>query len=441
MKQTVFTKNNSPLNLWDILIVLLNVAAGRGNYLLFGLTGLTKGTWIAGIVIILDFIYLISRRVRFDRKIKYSPFVIVFIMLAYNYLNVLARGGGDFVTVTENIALWILFFIILYSLYYKLQYKSSVDMRDGVLSLSKGYIWLSLISIVGVFVTFIALRAGIVSGGKPLNLDYMAANMEGGAIYEWTLLSINSVPLSLINVGRIPLFQDYGILTGLFHEPNIITHNITPCIILLMGLANKSIWRYASILAGILIMLFSASVTNILVVAVCLLVYVFIKFRSNVFVSILTAAIAVGAVLLFIRYSDDTFLNFFMGRMDSDNASNAYTSSVIEHTFVPHSLLGNNFLSTAYVSEEGVLDKSMDIGLIIWALNITFIVMYLRNVFKLITRNNSIAVAVGFASLYYLLHSAKGGMTIFLQFLPALLIFLQLYVLNYGAVSNNKRMS
>ena len=279
-------------------------------------------------------------------------------------------------------------------------YNSSVGMNDGVLALSKGYILLSLISVVGVFITFIALRIGIVSRGRIVELDYMEANINGGALYEWVLLSINNLQYEF---GRIPFFQDYGTLTGLFHEPNIITHNITPCMILLLGLLNKTIWRSVAIAVGVLIMLFSASVTNVLVVAVCLLVYVFVKFRSNVFVSILTAAIAVGAVLLFIRYSDDTFLNFFMGRMDRGNASNAYTTSVIEHTFVPHTIFGYNFLSTSYISDDGVLDNSLDIGFIPWLLNIIFLVLYFRNVIKLITKNNSAAMAVGFASLYYIL--------------------------------------
>ena len=439
MKNRVAGLGN-PISIWDVLIVLLNIAVGRGNYLLFGLTGFTKGTWTLGIVILSNILYLIlNGKVNnaLNLKLKYSPFAIVFTLLLYNWFSVIVQGNGDFVTTTEVTIEWVLFYMVLCKLCYKLTYNSSVGMNDGVLALSKGYILLSLISVVGVFIFFFALRIGIASRGRIVELDYMEANINGGALYEWVLLSINNLQYEF---GRIPFFQDYGTLTGLFHEPNIITHNITPCMILLLGLLNKTIWRSVAIAVGVLIMLFSASVTNVLVVAVCLLVYVFVKFRSNVFVSILTAAIAVGAVLLFIRYSDDTFLNFFMGRMDRGNASNAYTTSVIEHTFVPHTIFGYNFLSTSYISDDGVLDNSLDIGFIPWLLNIIFLVLYFRNVIKLITKNNSAAMAVGFASLYYILHAAKGGMTMFLQLLPALLIFLQIYVLNYyGTVTSHTR--
>ena len=142
------------------------------------------------------------------------------------------------------------FFLILRTLYFKLLNNSSVDMREGVENLSKGYVWLSFISIIGVFITFAALNFGIVSGGKEIRPDYMEANIDGGAVYLWTLLSVNDVHYE---IGRIPFFQDYGFLDGLFHEPNVLAHNISPCIIILMGLVKKNIWRYVTVLSGILI--------------------------------------------------------------------------------------------------------------------------------------------------------------------------------------------
>ncbi len=429
-------KNFMRFNIVDALVILLNLAAGRGVYLLFGLTGINKSPWISAIVIIIDIVYIFTRKIRFSRKIiKGSPFVLIFILLFYNMFNMLLHGE-TIVSMFELFIIWCLFYIILYRLSFTLLAKPSYTLSEGILCLSRGYVWLSLLSIIGVVATFLALSLGLVNGGVRISPDYMEANIETGSDYYWTFLSI----LNSDTIVRLPIFQEYGYLTGLFHEPHLLTLNIFPCLILLLGFwENRTI---PIVITGILIMLFSGSATNILVTAVCLLVFVVVKFRQSPIISVLTIITVSILVLIFLEYSDGTFLAFLDGRLDSSNSSSKYTSVVIEHTFIPHTLFGTNFFSTSYVDEFRNIDMSQDIGYIPWALNISFLVVFVKNILQLITKNNKISMAVGIASLYYILHSAKGGMTIFYQPLLALLIFLQLYVLNYhGTVRNNKRNS
>ncbi len=418
----------------DALIVLLNLAAGRGNYLLFGLTGINKSPWITAIVIIIDIIYIFVRRIRVNRsKIKESPFVIIFILLSYNMFNMFFHGE-TIVSMFELIILWSLFYIILYRLSFTLHSNHSCTLSEGVLCISRGYVWLSMLSIIGVVATFLALTLGYVDGGVRITPDFMEANIETGANYYWTFLSV----LNSDTIIRLPFFQEYGFLTGLFHEPHVLTLNIFPCLILLLGVIENRI--IPIVITGILIMLFSGSATNIIVTAVCSLLFVVVKFRQSPIVSVSTISIVLILVVLFLEYSDGTFLAFLDGRLDGSNSSSKYTSVVIEHTFIPHTFFGTNFLSTSYVDEFRNIDMSQDIGFIPWALNIVFLFLFFKNIFLLIIKNNKVSMAVGFASLYFILHSAKGGMTVFYQPLLALLIFLQLYVLNYnGAVRNIER--
>ena len=100
-----------------------------------------------------------------------------------------------------------------------------------------------------------------------------------------------------------------------------------------------------------------------------------------------------------------------------------------------HILFGNNFLSSEAGRDMNIYGSwgSADVGFVPFLLNIGFIITYSINVFRLVFADYKVAKAVGFASLYCLLHSAKSGMVMYIQLTPLFLVFLQYLALKtYG---------
>lgn len=426
MKKTN-SKQTGDLGFLDMLIVMLNLAAGRGNYLLYGILHTENTRVVIAVVLVLDLLYLFANIKSFHaKKLKYSPFLVIFVMLVYNWFNILLQGYGDPTLTLEYLLLWFFFFVIL-SIQVSFLFQTKAGVEKGIGNLSKGYILLSFTSIFGVILTLSALHLGIADSGQVISPDYMSTNEEKSSyFYTWTFLSVlyNDVGV------RVPFFQDYGYLCGLFHEPHILALHTIPCLILLLGKEKKQIAKVLTVLLAVSIMLFSGSATNILVVAVCIFVYFIVRLRSSIVASVSGLVLTVGVVFLFIAQSDGIFVDFLMGRFDMDNSSTDYTFELLTYTFTPRTLLGTNFLSTSFM-ESSI--STQDVGFVVFFLNLVFLFIYFRNTIKLIfSKKGNLPIAVGFASLYYILHSAKGGgLTMFLQTDPVLFVFLQLFILNY----------
>lgn len=419
----------------DAFIVLLNLAAGRGNYLLFKLLHLQGGVWVVAVVIAIDIMYLLLRNnKKYDYSLKYSPFWIIFILLIYNLLNVVFHGFGSVAIILENLVLWLLFYLILIRQLSSVLRNTSTDAKFGVTYLARGYMYLTMISVIGVFLTFVALLFGFAGTEVPIETDYMDNNaMESGISYTWTFLSVNLQNTFL----RVPFFQDYGILTGLFHEPHILALNVFPCLILLLGIVKTFVSRMLVITSGVLIMLFCGSVTNILVVLGCIVTFYFLKFKHSPFITVMSLMSIALLLVLVIANSDDTFWSFFLDRMDSGNASHEYTEDMLLYTFSPQTFWGTNFLSTSFMSQTRHVE---DIGFVPMVLAIIFLFYYFRNIVKLLLSKSNIAIAVGLSSLYLIMHSAKGGLHMFYQTVPELFIILQMFVLNYyGRIGTAKK--
>lgn len=411
------SKQTGALGFLDTLIVMLNLAAGRGNYLLYGLTGLNSMTYILTFVLVVDVVY-------FFFKIKsisilherFSIFLIVFLLLAYNALNALLHGGAfnfDF----EVLLIWFFFAQILVYQKNKLEREYPYDIRDGVSFLFRPYYLLSMISIIGIIVSFVALNMNIVTP-RVISADYMEANtMDTNSTYTWALLTCVGPTAEV----RIPFFQDYGYLSGLFHEPHILCLNLFPCYILMLGLTNKMRDKIFVIVLAILTILFSGSVTNILVTVVCLIVFLFIKFKSSPVASTFILLLTIAGVYIYLRLSDDTFLSFVLGRLEQGNSSAQYSEDLLSYTFSPKTFFGSEIFSTAFMNG----DTKGDVGYIPFFMFIIFLVLYIRTIIKLIFSGDSVSLSIGLASMYYILHSAKIGLTMFMQTLPVLLMMLQ----------------
>ena len=424
---------NAQYSYIDALIIILNIAAGRGNYLLYGLLGMEKTTHVLAVAILADFIYLFyNAKYIAKQRIGSSILSIAFALLVYNWFNVLRHGTDGVILLGEFLLVWILFFFIL-----KVQISLLLNKSNGVYNniyyLSKGYLVLASISIIGVICTFFALEIGIIEEGRVIHTDYMEANMEmNDDLYSWCFLSILMKPNAIV---RVPFFQNFGTLCGLYHEPHILALNTFPCLILLLGFAKKMKVRILIMITAIIIMFMGGSATNVFVSLACLMVYFLLKFKTSKLSAVLSFTLFMVVLMFYVTQSDGTFVSFLIDRADSGNTSQQYTTDLLTYTFSPKTLLGTNFLSTSFMKDG---PGGQDVGLIPCALFCIFLFLYIKNTVKMLFSANDLFRAVGFASLYYILHSLKGGMTLFYQTLPLLIIVLQTYILKNGAVRTSK---
>lgn len=410
------------LYFFDSIIVLLNIAAGRGNILLYWLTGFERIAPIHFLVIILDLLYIVIRTGKIKnneiRKIPTSALLIL-VILFVNLLNIVLVGKVNPLAQSLHFVVFALFVFILYKLSNDYLSIFRIDAKGPYL-LSRGYIWLSLISVLGVFLSFFLMNIfGLDS--SPVNADFMAANLDKGDIYYRSYFTVNMYTW----IPRVPFFQGFGMLSGLFHEVNLFAMNVSPCLIVMLGFAEKALTRCLIVITSILVILFAGSATNILVVGACLVAYFVVNSKKKLIGSIIGAAAIALAVIAYISI-DDTLLEFLLGRMDEGSGSQQYSVSLLEWTFSPKTLMGSDFFSTEYVDElQTASIITNDVGYIPFILNVAFIILYVKDTIKLIFLRNKLGMAVGFASLYLILHSAKVGMTLFAQTLPLIVIFMQ----------------
>lgn len=415
----------------DSLIILLNIAGARGNYLPYFLFNMDRGIWVDAVIIIIDLIYLAFRMgdlLRRKRQPYTTPVLIAIILVAYNTLNVFI-SGGNYIPYFEFLIILTLFSMILSVICSGFR-GTPIPLYDQVKQVSRGYIWISMFSILGVVVSFILLEMGFTSY-EPVSADFLESNIESGATYCRSFFSINSIDTIL----RVPFFQDFGILSGLFHEPHIFAYNAFPCLFLLMGLYNKGISKIIWIVLSVLVVLFSGSTTNILSLAICLLVFYFLRVRSNFVLTTFGVILMVAVVYLYIGY-DDTLYEFVLGRLETDNNSQTYSRSLLEFAFTPKSFFGTDFLTTSYITSSS---QAQDVGFIPFFMNIVFMILYLRNVYLLFKKEDNLCFFIAMSSLYFIIHSLKIGMTMYIHTPYIFLVYLQSLALSYyGRISAAK---
>ena len=426
-------KKRIPTYALDCFMVFLNLAGARGNILLFWLFGITQLVYVLLIVVVLDFLYLVFRfKSFFISNIGLSfhliPIYLTISLLLVNYYNSIREGAGFIISTC--FFLLILFFSFIIGGLIKDYSKKNLDDGDILHTISRGYIWLSLITICGIFISFFF---DIIFGlqRSPIEADFLESNIEHGSSYYRSFFSV----LIQDTDTRVPFFQEFGILTGLFHEPQVATHNIFPCLFLLWGFSRNKNQSSLIIVTAMLFILFSGSVTNMLVVAICLLVYFFVNSKSKLFGLTAGAGIIVLLVLFVMRFDTGGIMqDFVLDRLDSDNRSQLYSISMLVWTFSPSTILGNNFMDTDYVMD--IMDfggAHSDVGFIPCFLFIGYIVSFFINTIRLLSIDNKKAKAIGLASLYFIIHSSKIGMPMLILTLPILLVFLQYVMLeSYG---------
>lgn len=424
--QSMASSNKYPFI--DSLIVLLNLATGQGCVLLFLiipqflLQGSSLRTYL--IVAFVDIIYLL---LRFQHSHNYrlngfSIFGLVFFLLLYNVVNCL-RTGEEYLSPFFYVLQICLFVLILYKLYS--EYHS--NKADILYLLCKGFFCLAVLSVIGMIVSFIMASMGIMLESSLPAMDFLESNQAGGGEYKWlNLTMLDFAPL------RVPFFQEYGMFTGLYHEPHVLTYMVFPFFMLCIAYIKNRFHSIVLLLVSLMIVLLSGSFTNIAVLLACFIIYSATHLKKSFWTIIIISVLVIIPVYYFIN-SNEVFFLFIESRMDEDNASQGFSLRLLEYMFYPKSLLGTNFFSTKYVEMS---NSTADIGWIAFIINSFILFSFVRNIHRLFKAGNREALSVALASLYFILHSAKMGMLLYHQSLFYFLLFIQFVTIQlYGRVN------
>jgi len=433
-------KNNKLLYIVDSIIVLLNLAGARGYYLLFLLLGLSSQLSVTCLVLLIDFIYIPIRfgfvTLSFPKKKFLLPVLFFIFVPAINLYNMQIAGKS----LGFHLAIFFLQVCFVFILLGLTKEYLRYNFKKSSLLVSRGYVWLTLISVIGVIATF-ALTILFGPQKVPVHADYLEANSDRAFFfYYWSYFSMVLETIDL----RVPFFQDYGYMMGLFHEPHVFAYNVFPALFIMLGFAQG--WKSNFVIFIIFLsFLFSASITSLFVLFLCLFLYFLINMRVTIWKTFIGIGLMVVVVNVFLLLSGDVFLDFLKDHITEDSGSRKYSESTLLFAFSPRTLLGSNILSPGEYIDDLRLNGvwTSDVGYACFFLNIGFLFSYILNVRRLVLMDEKIAKAVGYASLYFILHSAKIGIMVFITMIPILLVFLQyLTLVTYGRrkiVTTNKK--
>lgn len=381
----------------DTLFVLLNLS---NPYTIIPCILFTPHTGVNSLIVfIFTVLYLFYRfrsHIRIPHDILFILFIIIFTINMYVGLLQDTFAVGFLGTLLCNVA----FYFLLYNIY--LEQKSKIDIEDNVRYISKGYALLCYYQLGIVAIMF--LLTSVLHLFNPLFNDISfkydifisnASRIHSGVTYYFPYhLSLFAVE----PIARMPFFQDYGIITGVFHEPHTMTYYIIPFVFYSFFYFKNKKFSWEVVVLSILYVLVAASTTNILCyVAITL----FALCLNNKKLSLIILPLAFLG-LTFFWLTDNPLVELIKFKMDSGSAE--YSSSTLTFAFNPKSVLGSNFLDLSYLE---VSNPTQDVGLIIFILNIVFICILSYKAFLLCLSKKYMYKYVGLFAAYFIIHSSK----------------------------------
>lgn len=379
----------------DALVVILNISL---TYTIVPFLVLTRsGLRNTILIFIINIVYLILRfktKLNFPKK-DFLFFVFLLISL-YNVFLVIIAFGTPLLQIAQILSNTT-FYLILYNIYKK--YNSA--KLDSLWFLSRGYIWFCLLNVVLLVIAFTMINIGYSPFVNEITnkFELFGDNAKGGGSQYF---AYTSVFLDTTDI-RIPFFQKDGILCGLFHEPHAMTLVMIPSMFLLLNYAKSFIKKIVIIIIYLFVVMLAGSTTNILSLLACLFVYILTLLKS----SDLFKVIFILALIFVVFYSispenyNFIFIRFLSGSM-------TYSLSTLLFTFTPKTIIGTSFTSYLQnMNSTSAIIQDMDVGLIIFLLNLLFLLYFGISIFKLVFSKNNYKKAVGFFALYFLFHSTK----------------------------------
>lgn len=381
----------------DALFVILNISNPFSLlpcFIFTGQTGLNSAI-IFGITIIYTFF-------RFGKSFKSSfdaLFIIFLIINIYNLANS-AISGTLAIGYIANFLACCAFFFFLYNLY--VEYRRKYSFEETVVLQTKGYTWLSIYQLVIVALFFLLIRSHVIN---PLineitwNYDMLADNASRQYSSCRYFFPYHICVISQDAMDRLPFLNLEGIVPqGVFHESQAMTYYIVPFLFLMHYLFNKKALLIVFDILFVIYIVVAASTTCFLSVLAVLLLWSVLKEREIVLLYIVLAS----SIVTFIQTTDNPIVELIRFKLDS--GSMEYSASTLDFAFTPKSLLGTDFYDLSYL-EKGL--NNYDVGIIVFVLNIVFILILGYRTMKLCFSSNKLAVCVGLFSTYFMLHSTK----------------------------------
>lgn len=387
------------------------------------------------IIILLNLIYLL---LRFKNSVNFKSNNILFkIFIWINLSNLLigsltnTYGFGIAPFIFSNLT----FYFILHNLF--IQYIKKFDIQKSLWLILRGYTYLCLISVIGILIVFILIKftafvPTVNDVGSKMNLFESNLNDPNFSYYYPLNLSI----LMKYNQIRIPFFQEYGILTGLYHEPHILTFFITPSYFILLSRIKRRINILFLSFGYILTLLISTSATNLISIIFVIILYLFFTGRkkSSYILSILI--ILIVFIVGYYSINDSALFMFIQQKVGS--SSSDYSQNTILFAFTPTNLIGTSFYNLGYLETYWHLaDKSMNVGFINFSLNLIFLIIFVKQIILInLKLNYKTSFYIGLVAIYFFLHSMKITMYSFSLSYTIMIIFLIKTAINYKSEIN-----
>ncbi|MDE5417226.1 hypothetical protein L3049_04320 [Labilibaculum sp. DW002] len=267
----------------------------------------------------------------------------------------------------------------------------------------RGYVWLSTLSILSVLSLFILIsyfnfQPHVNDIGN--SMDLFRSNLRDPRDTYYFPLGI-SILFDTTGI-RIPYLQQYGIITGLFHEPHSFTFLVIPSFFLIYRYLKGILLKLMVFIVYVVVIILEASTTNIIAFLFCIMVYFSVKYRKNIILLFLIVVVFIGGFLLI----DPMLYDFIINKLTSGSAS--YSQNTILFAFEPKTLIGTNFFNLEYLKTYwNEPDPSMNVGFINFFINLFFLSIFIYRIIVLNLRKSIETRYVGLFVLYFLLHSMK----------------------------------
>jgi len=248
---------------------------------------------------------------------------------------------------------------------------------------------------------------------------------NGASYYIPGFLSVVSTSTNLESSFRLSSLFGLPVFEGLSHEAHTLSYAIVPGLLLsLYVYRNKKniiYWVFASFLV---LIIFSTSMTAIACITCVFFIHMlWMVFRGNnalngilFFFFLFIFFVAISGSELF-----STFMDFVALRSDVDDGSSKASQNALSYIYQPTQLLGSGIFAGFFAQ------PNQQVGYISSFLIVFFYLIFVISAIKNIMSKDVQCHTIGLAVMYYVLHSMKTGVTMFVYPMLIFFVFLLAY--------------
>lgn len=313
------------------------------------------------------------------------------------------------------------FFYLLYCVY-RYNYKTGGN-KVAIISVIKPYFVIVSITLLGCAVMFTLLKMGFnpMKNDISFKYDLFSDNATKFLANYYYPLYISIVETNSIDI-RLPFFQDTGFITGIYHEPHIMTFMTFPALFLMLFLfREKKRFQWVVVVLYVLQLCLAGSTTNIAAFLICVIVFLLYTFKSSLSKSIGLLLFLLLCVIVVVSTIDLTLFDFIFKKIES--GSMTYSMSTIDFALKPRTIFGTSFFNLGYLN-VGSEAARMDVGYVPFIMNILFLITCIYYMAKLFKSKSKFKLAVLLTCVYFFAHSAKVAMVTYSLTMLIYVIFL-----------------